>query len=103
MAARTRRGADSRCGACGAHLIRQPGEVIPVAVDAEPIPPGSDPQIRGPNRLTWCAPPGPGNQPGRLLWIYPGHRPDCPHPHHADHQCATRRPPAATTTADTLF
>jgi hypothetical protein len=104
MAARTRHGATTRCGACGSPILRQPGEVIPVVVDQDPIPPGSDPQIRSPNRLTWCAPPPLGPGPPRLLWVYPGHPPDCPHPHHADHQCTTRRPPAAAPpAANTLF
>jgi hypothetical protein len=105
MAARTRHGATTRCGACGAPLIRQPGEVIAVAVDATPIPPGTDPQIRGPNRLTWCAPPTRSGTT-RLMWIYTGHPADCPHPHHVDHQCTARPAPAAAPpapTADTLF
>ncbi|MEE4546492.1 hypothetical protein V2S66_31570 [Streptomyces sp. V4-01] len=95
----------ARCPSCGAGLIRQPGEVIPVTVDATPIPTGTDPQIRGPNRLTWCAPPARSGGPPRLLWVYPGgHPPDCPHPHHADHQCTTRPAPAAAPQpADTLF
>jgi hypothetical protein len=81
MAARTRHGATTRCGACG------------------------DPQIRGPNRLTWCAPPTRSGTT-RLMWIYTGHPADCPHPHHVDHQCTARPAPAAAPpapTADTLF
>lgn len=94
MTARTRHSATTRCGACGAPLIRQPGDVIAIAVDTQPIPAGADATIRGPNRLTWCNPPTRSGTT-RLRWIYPGHPPDCPHPHHADHQCTGRHPAPA--------
>lgn len=110
MTARTRRSTAATttapCGACGTPLIRQPGECIPIAVDAQPIPAGSDQTIRGPNRLTWCAPPlRAGTGPPRLRWIYPGTHPQpCPHPHHADHHCTPRTPPApAQPQPGTLF
>lgn len=96
MPARTRRSpatTGTRCGACGTPVIRQTGDVIPVLVDADPIEPGTDAAIRGPNRLTWCAPPTLSGGPPRLLWVYTGHPPDCPHPHHADHACTGRTPP----------
>lgn len=95
MAARTRRApaptGTGRCGTCRAPVIAQLGGVLDILVDAEPIPAGADATIRGPNRLTWCAPPV-RHGPLRLRWVYPTHPPDCPHPHHADHQCTPRTP-----------
>lgn len=105
MTARTRRSAapattgPTRCGACGAPILRQLVEVLAVTADATPIPAGTDTTIRGPNRLTWCAPPPRyGTGPPRLRWVHLAyHPPDCPHPHLADHQCTGHRPPAAPT------
>lgn len=97
MPARTRRPApdttEARCGACRAPLIRQTGGVLDILADAQPVPPGTDAQHRGPNRLLWCAPPQ-RHGPARLQWIYPTHDPGCPHPHHPDHHCTTPRTPA---------
>jgi hypothetical protein len=109
MTARTRRSpappttGAAHCGACGAPVLRQLVEVLAVVADATPIPPGTDHQIRGPNRLTWCAPPPRTGGPPRLRWIHRAtHPPTCPHPHHADHHCGgrTTAPPPAV---DTLF
>lgn len=88
--------ADSRCPACRAPLIRQ-ADVLDITADVTPIEPGTDHQIRRPNRLTWCRPQtNPWSTP-RLRWIYRSHNPHCPHPHHADHQCP------GPTAAATLF
>lgn len=101
MATRTRRAAaptsTARCGACGAPILRQLGGVLDITADAEPIPAGTDEQVREPNRLTWCRPPAAryGTGPPPLQWVYPSHPPGCPHPHHADHRCTTA-PPAST-------
>lgn len=92
-APRTHRADDSRCRTCGAPTIRQHVEVLTVTADATPIEPGTDTQARGPNRLTWCRPPSTWSTP-RLRWIYSTHPQQCPHPHHADHQCPG---PAAVT------
>jgi hypothetical protein len=91
--------ADSRCPACRAPLLTQwVGQVaaLRAAVDPAPIQPGTEQQIRGPNRLTWCLLTGP-HHPPRLLWrCHPRDRPCTRHTVVAEHHC----PPA---TPDTLF
>lgn len=93
MTGRTRRpGTTDRCPGCGAPVIRQLVDVLNVTADAEPIPPGTDADHRGPDRLIWCLPPARWSTP-RLRWIYRSTHPkDCPHPHHPDHQCPARQP-----------
>jgi hypothetical protein len=98
MASAGTTGGKTRCPSCSAPLIRQQVGPLSVKADAVPIRPGTDAQIRGPNRLTWCLPPANRTTP-RLRWISASTHPtDCPHPHHADHHC-TR--PAAPQTAST--
>lgn len=81
-------GDDSRCRACRAPVLRQFVECLGVTADPTPITPGTDNRIRGPNRLVWCLPPPRTGTTPRLRWIHPSiHPPDCPHPHHPDHEC----------------
>jgi hypothetical protein len=103
MAARTRPGATpTRCGACGQPVIRQHVEVLTVTVNAVPIPAGTDNAHRDPNHLTWCALPQ-ATGPPRLRWIYGWHPDPCPHPHHAEHRCTTRKPTPQQTAQPGLF
>jgi len=92
-----------RCPSCRAPVLRQVVEVLAVTADATPRPPGHNP-FDDPNHLTWCNPPTKYGPP-RLRWIYRStHPPNCPHPHHKDHQCTGRHPPADTTEqTDRLF
>lgn len=91
----------STCPACRAPIYRHQVGPITVTADTTPITPGTDHHIRSPHRLTWCLPPATWSTP-RLRSAHPAtHRPDCPHPHHADHQCPGPQP--ATRTEQTLF
>ncbi|GAB2731548.1 hypothetical protein [Streptomyces bullii] len=89
MTTRPRGGADSRCPACRAPILRQlvgDRAALKVTADLTPLTPEQQAEARGPNRLIWCLRPG-GTGPGRLVWLTPWHPADCPHPHLADHRC----------------
>jgi hypothetical protein len=98
MTTRPRGGADSRCPACRAPVIKQlvgNRAALNVTADLTPLTPEQQRELREPNRLIWCLRTNSlGHQ--RLLWLDPWHPPDCPHGgiHVADHRC----PPAEPTT-----
>ncbi|WP_129307965.1 hypothetical protein [Streptomyces sp. L2] len=98
--ARRRGNTDSRCPACGAHLLTQwVGHTAALHARVDLPPPGEPRPYPAavtdatPQRLVWCL-PRPRHGPLRLRWTSPGHPPDCPHQHLLDHQC----PPAEPTT-----
>lgn len=106
MAARPRGGADSRCPACRAPILRQlvgHRAALQVTADLTPLAPDEQARARGPNSLIWCLHTGRTGSP-ELRWIHPWHPPDCDHPHVAEHHCTTPHrtaPPVGP--PDTLF
>ncbi|MFF5842160.1 hypothetical protein ACFY74_11905 [Streptomyces massasporeus] len=95
MTTRPRGGADSRCPACRAPVIKQlvgNRAALNVTADLTPLTPEQQRQVREPNRLIWCLRT---NSLGvkRLLWLDPWHPPDCPDGVHvADHRCPPAEP-----------
>jgi hypothetical protein len=95
MTTRPRGGADSRCPACRAPVIKQlvgNRAALNVTADLTPLTPEQQRELREPNRLIWCLRTNRLGQK-RLLWLDPWHPPDCPHGDHvADHRCPPAEP-----------
>jgi hypothetical protein len=95
MTTRPRSGADSRCPACRAPVIKQlvgNRAALNVTADLTPLTPEQQRKLREPDRLIWCLRTNRLGQK-RLLWLDPWHPPDCPHGVHvAEHRCPPAEP-----------